>query len=423
MNNVCVIICFLVGVLIFSLIRSHCSCDVTEGYCCDPSPPEPDCFGPLDKFIGHNTRWKSYNGWDGNTDHSCDATLQSDDPGEKCYDPCLRYKGTAKECSQYKFSMNGIINDKNTYIYDKYMSCGLPVGSTNGKCTSNNASDTKCPVPYHVGVCGTLKKCSDGMVQDKAKKNLLCAGANCVTELDSPTCCSLPHTKKLNEVCNYDTDCATMSSGWTAKCIVAKGNDFKDLPNNGGIKRCMPMADDICPEGDDQTPHCVWAMGQEIPISLNPFGDNHWEKSGKQCDYYWDTSSDNWTQGYITRPTTGSWSCRKYSGGADETCSKTRPGAGRGQGGISGGKCGPVYDLSQNNCKGKVGSPPKNGNSISHEDEPKNTTIDVSNGMGYKETAEVWHDNGQGRWKLDMPFPVGFNIKTGAQTYDQCPDY
>jgi len=35
MDNVCVIICFLVGVLIFSLIRSHCSCDVTEGYCCE----------------------------------------------------------------------------------------------------------------------------------------------------------------------------------------------------------------------------------------------------------------------------------------------------------------------------------------------------------------------------------------------------
>jgi hypothetical protein len=46
-KNICVFICFLVGVLVFMMIRGYCSCDIEEGYCCEsgekpgPAPPTP----------------------------------------------------------------------------------------------------------------------------------------------------------------------------------------------------------------------------------------------------------------------------------------------------------------------------------------------------------------------------------------------
>jgi hypothetical protein len=49
-KNICVFIWFFVGILIFSLIRSHCNCDITEGYCCKaedkplPTPAPTQCY-------------------------------------------------------------------------------------------------------------------------------------------------------------------------------------------------------------------------------------------------------------------------------------------------------------------------------------------------------------------------------------------
>lgn len=44
-KNICVFICFLVGVLVFMMIRGYCSCDIEEGYCCKgPCVPNP-CNG------------------------------------------------------------------------------------------------------------------------------------------------------------------------------------------------------------------------------------------------------------------------------------------------------------------------------------------------------------------------------------------
>ena len=48
-KSICLIICFLVGVLVFMMIRDYCSCDV-EGYCCKavvPPPPPSPCVGTI----------------------------------------------------------------------------------------------------------------------------------------------------------------------------------------------------------------------------------------------------------------------------------------------------------------------------------------------------------------------------------------
>jgi len=45
-KNICLIICFIIGVLVFMMIRGYCSCDI-EGYCCKAGCTEDsNCNNP-----------------------------------------------------------------------------------------------------------------------------------------------------------------------------------------------------------------------------------------------------------------------------------------------------------------------------------------------------------------------------------------
>jgi len=194
MNNVCVIICFLVGVLIFSLIRSHCSCDVTEGLCCKPPStcgdvgdglsykcpegktlkisgtvcpatgcdddlccsitlPDPcidkDCGMsnkstkcgklPLIGYKGISQRWG-----DGcNTQTGCTMPSGMSVSEKGKWDPCMGMTGTTASCSTYYYSKKGQGHKTITGI------CGGGGGDDGSACSAPefNACPPSAPSP------------------------------------------------------------------------------------------------------------------------------------------------------------------------------------------------------------------------------------------------------------------------------------
>ena len=88
-KNLCIFIWFFVGILIFSLIRSHCNCDITEGYCCEPNPK---CG--LIESKSHEICQQMKTSADCNNYY-----FKSDDKYYNCKWTEDRYLGTGEECT------------------------------------------------------------------------------------------------------------------------------------------------------------------------------------------------------------------------------------------------------------------------------------------------------------------------------------
>ena len=112
-KNICLIICFIIGVLVFMMIQGYCSCDIEEGYCCESGPPSCPST-PNATYIGNSTRFA---GWPDAPEKNKPAA------GTICtvWDPCFKVK-TTDVCGKYYYSYTDSNGNTKTNL------CGNPSG-------------------------------------------------------------------------------------------------------------------------------------------------------------------------------------------------------------------------------------------------------------------------------------------------------
>ena len=226
-KNLCIFIWFFVGILIFSLIISHCTCDITEGYCCIPehnlpTPTTKNCPKDIDPVT-------DYTKCNGLTKDNCNKTYYKNSPDTDTYTTCKWSEhttgggmiptcipgGSSEECTFRNCPYFSTIDECNK-LPETCKWCGSKDHSRRDrydpKCISK---DINCSLTPWIFI--------DYIIQQNNKDNVRGPWASAVDQLKSGTSKSAGGTN-----CSAD-DVTVVTSGHRGHCNELYVNDDKQF--------------------------------------------------------------------------------------------------------------------------------------------------------------------------------------------------